>query len=227
MKIPFKLGDKTFYLNQYTTFQEKEILLLDGFDIHTCEAVFDILNFSDYKDLSQAEKKIILFKFREISLGDDVQIQFICEKCKLHNDSILEASDFIKPAIRNDSDIKKIIRNVTDYNLHEYCDIDIDDLDIKEYEELKQRIKDNQLQVNFIKTTKCIKCQTEKNFDLSSMKYIIEIMSDDNLMSLYKSYNNLVFFGKYSKLDIDSMYPFERTILIGLLNKTQEDLTNK
>ena len=51
-------------------------------------------------------------------------------------------------------------------------------------------------------------------------------MSEDSLMTLYKSYNHLVFFGHYSKQDIDDMLPFERVIFIGLLNKTKEDLSN-
>jgi hypothetical protein len=31
-------------------------------------------------------------------------------------------------------------------------------------------------------------------------------------------------FGKYNKRDVDSLYPFERTILIGLINKTREEI---
>ena len=57
--------------------------------------------------------------------------------------------------------------------------------------------------------------------------YIIEIMSDDTLMSLYKSYNFLIYFGHHTKEGVDSMYPFERSIFIGLLNKTKEDLEEK
>jgi hypothetical protein len=50
-------------------------------------------------------------------------------------------------------------------------------------------------------------------------------MSEDSLMSIYQTYNDLTFFGKYTKQDIDTLYPFERTILISLLNKTREDMT--
>ena len=49
-------------------------------------------------------------------------------------------------------------------------------------------------------------------------------MSEDSAASMYQTYNDFVFHGKYSKLDIDSMYPFERTILISLLNKTIEEM---
>ncbi len=224
MKIPFKLGDKTFYLNQYTTYQEKEILLLDSFDICDADAILNVLNFIEIGALSLNEKKLLLYKFREISLGDEVNISFVCEKCKQGNDGVIEACNFIVPPKRNDSDISKIFQEVTEDNLYLYTDIDLNELDILEYEKFKQRIIDNQSKINFVKTAKCLKCGTLKEFDLSSLKYIIEIMSDDTLMSLYKSYNNLIFFGHYSKEDIDGMYPFERNILEGLMNKSKEDL---
>ena len=46
-------------------------------------------------------------------------------------------------------------------------------------------------------------------------------------MSIYRTYNDMCMFGNYNKKDIDSLYPFERTILIGLINKTREDMKTK
>jgi len=224
MKIPFEIGGCTLYLEQYNTFQEKEILLLDSFEVHSVDAVFDILNFNCPEGLTQDEKKIILYKFREISLGDEVNVKFICEECGQGNDGILEAGNFIIEPERNDLDIKKINQIIQEDNLQDYVDINLDELPIIEYEKLKKRIQQNQSKINFIKSAFCLKCKKERKFDLSSLKYIIEIMSDDTLMTLYKVYNQMIFFGHYSKLDIDSMYPFERSVLIGLLNKTKDDL---
>lgn len=224
MNIPFEIGGKTFSISPYTTAQEKEILLASSFEVNDVEKIFDILNFKPEVELTDDEKKAILYKFREVSLGDEIDIKFVCDACGQGNDGILEASNFVKPGKRNDPDIKKIVQTFTEDKMHEYVDIDVDDLDIDEYEKLKQRIIDNQIEIDFIKECKCLKCGTHKKFDMSDTKYIIDVMSEDTLMTLYKSYNFLIFFGKYTKLDIDSMYPFERSIFIGLLNKTKEDL---
>lgn len=227
MRIPFEIGDKKFLLTPYNTNQEKEILLLSSFGIDDFERVFEILNFKTEYELSENEKKIIIYKYRDISLGDEVDIKFNCDNCKSGNDAVLEASNFIIPNIRNDENIKKLNISVTDENIQEFVlDVDVDELDIQEFEELKQQVKDNQIEFDFIKSTKCLKCGHEKLFDLSPNKYIFEIMSDDTLMSLYKSYNFMIFFGHYSKEDIDKMLPFERSIFIGLLNKVKEDLAS-
>ena len=68
-------------------------------------------------------------------------------------------------------------------------------------------------------------CRTSNFFNIGSPKYIIEQLSDHTLMTLYKTYNNMMMFGNLTKTDIDNMYPFERTIFIGLITKTKEDMT--
>lgn len=225
MKIPFNIGNKKFFLDQYKTHQEKDILIMLSFDIIDFDSIFKILNFKTNYELSDDEKKLILYKFREISVGDEVNIKFVCE-CGQVNENVLELNNFIQESKRNDSDIKKLNKKVTDDNLHDFLvnDINTDELDIDEFEELKERIKQNQIHINFNKTSKCLKCNKLKLFDLSDTKYIMEIMSDDTLMTLYKTYNYLIFFGKYSKTDIDNMLPFERSIFAGLVNQTREDL---
>lgn len=224
MKVPLELNGKTFLISPYTTYQEKKILLSSSFDIQDFDRIFEILDFTSEHELTDDEKKVILYKFREVSLGDEIDIKFTCDNCGQGNDGVLEANTFAKPGKRNDPDIKKMQGKVTEDNMQDYVDFDVDELDIDEYEALKQRIIDNQTTISFIKECRCLKCGTFKKFDLSSPKYIVEIMSDDTLMTLYQSYNFMVFFGKYSKSDIDKMYPFERSIFIGLLNKTKEDL---
>lgn len=225
MKIPVQLSKK-YYIEPYNTFKEKELLLLSSFEVDDIGTVFDILGFEHSDELSEDEQRVLLYKYREISLGDEIQVKFKCDNCKKANETSITANNFIVLPKRNDKFVKKIAKEVTDDNLQEFVDIgmDVDDLDVSDFEELKQKVKDNQLQFNFIKECSCIHCGTKKRYDLSSIKYIIEIMSDDTLMTLYKTYNAMIFFGHYSKEDIDKMYPFERSIFIGLLNKTKEDL---
>jgi len=223
MKIPFEIGPKKFLIEPYRTYQEKDILLASSFGVTDFDRIFEILNFRTTEDLSDDEKKAILYKHREISLGDEIDVKFKCT-CGQGGDGVLQANNFVIPAARNDLDVKKMNIPVLDSTLQMFVQDDVLELDIEEYNLLKKRVQDNQVSFDFIRSVKCMKCGAEKKFDLSSPEYIIEIMSDDSLMTLYKSYNFLTFFGHYSKEGIDSMYPFERSIFIGLLNKAKEDL---
>jgi hypothetical protein len=89
---------------------------------------------------------------------------------------------------------------------------------------LMQKVKDNQVKYDFVKNCACIKCKSYNTFYIGDIKYILESLSEDTLMSMYRTYNDMCMFGNYNKKDIDSLYPFERTIMIGLINKTREDM---
>lgn len=225
MKIPFSIGKKEFLLEPYTTAIEKEILLASSFEITKLDLILDILGM-DASGLTENEMKVLLYKYREISNGDEIDMKFKCTKCGQGNDGVIQANSFITEPLRDDKDIKKLNYDCDDNNINEFLvnDIDIDNLDIQEYEDLIKRINDNQVKFDFSKKVTCLKCGHLNTFDIGDNSYIIEIMSDENLMSLYKTYNFLIFFGKYSKEGIDSMYPFERSIFMGLLNKTKEEL---
>lgn len=224
MKIPFKISDQTFEIKPYTTEVEKNILLLVTMDNVSLDIALDTIGAENFQHLTDDQKKVLLYKYRELSIGDEVDIRFKCDKCGTPNETVIQATDFIIHPSRNDDDVKKLDVEVNDETIQEFVDIDVDELDIDEYEEVLSRVKENQEKINFFKECKCIACSTPKIFDMSDEKYILDIMSEDNLMSLYKTYNHLIFFGNYSKIDIDSMYPFERTVFTGLLNKTKEEL---
>jgi hypothetical protein len=224
MKVSFNIADKSFEIKAYNTFTEKELLLMSSFGETDLEKALRVLEFEADHDLSEDEMKAILYKHREVSIGDEVNVKFKCDNCTSGSDGVLSASNFVIEPKRNDSDVKKLMKKVTDENLCDFVDIDVDELYVDEFEELKHRVIENQVKFDFIKSCNCLRCGHPKKFNMGEPSYIIEIMSEDTLMTLYKSYNHLTFFGNYTKQDIDSMYPFERTIFIGLLDKTKEDL---
>lgn len=227
MKIAFNIGEKSFSIEPYRTHQEKDILLLSSFNVDDIDKVLEVLNFKTEYALSDDEKKLILYKHREISIGDEVNTKFKCKECGQGNETTITASGFIIDSIRNDGDVRKINKEVLDENLHEFVDIDVDELDILDFDILKNRVQENQIKIDFIKKNECLKCKAEHLFDIGQTKYIIEIMSEDDLMSLYKTYSSMIYFGHFTKSDIDSMYPFERSVFVGLLNKIKEDLAKK
>lgn len=51
----------------------------------------------------------------------------------------------------------------------------------------------------------------------------MDLICNTSLATLYNTYSNMKYYGKYSTFEIDSMIPFEREIYFGLLNKIKED----
>jgi replicative superfamily II helicase len=230
-KFPVELNNRKLLISPYNTEKEKDLLIMSSFEIYNIDEVLRILGIKKkiIRTLSENEKKVLLYKFREISVGDEINIKFKCTECKSPNESVISCGDLIIKS--NESKCKYLIKQldeeVSDENIHEFLDIskeEIDNLDLDEYEDLIETIKSSQTKYNFIKKCACMKCKKENNFYIGDIKYIIESLSEDTLYSIYRTYNDMCMFGNYNKRDIDSLYPFERTILIGLINKTKEDM---
>lgn len=226
IKVPITIYSKTYWLSPYTSQQEKDILIMLSFEVRDINKYLDVLGFYDYKDLSLIEKKLILWKLREISLGNEVNIKYTCDKCSQYVETTLQADNFITPGLRDDPQIKKLSKEVNDDTLHEFVDVpqsDLDNLDLNRYEALTQVVRDNQIEIDFIREATCLSCSAVKPFDMSSTEYILDSLSDENLSSIYRVYSHLTYFGNYTKDDIDKMYPFERTIFIGLLHSIKNE----
>ena len=226
-KYPIDINGKKFSIQPYNTEKEKDILIMSSFEIYDIDEILRVLGLGDeiINKLTHKEKKVVLFKFREISVGEELNIKFKCTNCQQQQDGFFSISGIITKS--GDLTYKQLDKEVTDENLHEFVDIseeEILNLELNEYENLLQKVKDSQVNYNFTRICKCIKCKQENYFSIYDDKYIIESLSEDTLMSLYKTYNDMCMFGKYSKRDVDSLYPFERTILIGLINKTREEI---
>lgn len=228
-KYPVYINDKKLLIEPYTTEREKDLLIMSSFEIYDLDEILRVLGVKKKvrNNLSENEKKVLLYKFREISVGDEINIKFRCLDCKYPNETAISCSGSIIEPIEKDSSIKLIDKEITDDNIYEFIDLtqdEIDNLDIEEYEKLLKRVKDAQVQYNFVRKCECLKCGKKNSFYIGDIKYIIESLSEDTLMSIYRTYNDMCMFGNYNKKDIDSLYPFERTILIGLINKTREDM---
>lgn len=216
------------YITAYDTKKEKELLVyLMSNDVPDIDDAFFILadNIScDVSKLTTLEKKAILFNLRAISIGEGIECKFKCNNCKQVNDTVMDISDIIEGVTSDE--INDCYEELTDDTLHKFVNVDVDDLSLEEYDELFSFVDEKRVKFNFIRKIKCLKCGSDTSFDVSDNKYIIESLSEDSLMSIYQTVADLVYYGKYSKLDVDSMLPFERTIFVGLLNKTTEKLSS-
>ena len=230
-QYPFQLNSKKILIKPYTTETEKDLLIMSSFEIYDMDEILRVLGLEEnlIKELTENEKKVLLYKYREISIGDEITMKFKCSHCKQPNEGIIDCKIFIENEEINHK-YKQLDEIPSDENLHLFVNTtkeELENLDLDEYENLLKDVENSQIKYNFAKSCKCIKCKKDNIFDISNIKYILESLSEDTIMSIYRTYNDMCMFGNYNKKDIDSLYPFERTILIGLINKTREDMKTK
>ncbi len=222
----FEYSGKKIPIVPYTTLIEKDILIITSIDENPeYDTVLAILGLDEetINSLTEYEKIVVLYEFRKISVGEEIPLKYKCKHCQQVNEINLNIENNIKNNDIKNTLIKDAFKPFKEEEIEDFLTEDISEMDIDEYEILVQEIKDSVTQFNFIKSVPCIKCTKSNNIDITDN--LLDNMSEDSLMSIYQTYNDLNFHGSYTKQDIDSLYPFERTILIGLLNKTREELS--
>jgi len=218
-----KYNDRHIILKPYNTVTERDILLYTAGD-YDFESLMEILKPYitmkgpvTYENLSHVEKLNILLELRNGSVGEAFPFIKKCSKCEKSYETEVQFTDVIKEGnLRDFKGFKLHEAFSTDYN--DYVDFDIDELDVDIYDELTKYIDDNKTKFNFIASTKCDYCRHTNYIEITE-KQLIENLSEDTLAGFYQSITNLVYHGKFSKLDIDSMLPFERSLYITLVNE--------
>jgi len=232
INLIYEYADKKFSIRPYCTSQEKDLLLLGTIDECNLDSALLICGLSNEVviTLTDEEKLAFLYKFREISVGAEVDVKFKCRYCNSRNENSINIENIIIPPtleLTDDLNIKDCFKELTDANITDFLTVEnIDELDIDEYELLTSIVGNHITTFDFKKPCSCQKCTKINLIELNSVDFVLSIMSEDSLISLYQTYNDMIYFGKYSKQDVDTLYPFERTILLGLLNKTLEDISN-
>lgn len=227
MKIPFKDFGYTIKIEPYTVAQEKELLFLDTYypeyDDDILDAALDILKLDSkiYSKLSHDEKVILLYKYREVSVDEKFAIRCVCSSCGMPIETEVSVSNIVNRAELKSEfvrDLKRLPEDEEDFQknfLTKYEDLDIDI-----YENIYENISKYQTVNNFIRKFKCLSCSHESYIDLNSNKMVISSLSEASIESIYNFYENLIFTGKWSKKDIDSLLPFERVIFSSLYNES-------
>ena len=227
MKIPFKDFGYTIKIEPYTVAQEKELLFLETyypeFDDDILDAAQDILKVDSkiYSKLSHDEKVILLYKYREVSVDEKFAIQCVCPSCKMPIETEVNITNIVNKAeLKSDfvRDLKRLPENEEDFQNNFL--INYEDLDIDTYENIYENISKYQTTNNFIRKFKCLSCSHESYINLNSNKMVISSLSESSIESIYNFYENLIFTGKWSKKDIDSLLPFERVIFSSLYNES-------
>lgn len=219
-----KYGDKEFFLSPFNTLQEKNILLYANED-ESLDIILKILkdNIKTTEDifkLSTNEKKALLYKLREISVGENINIRYKCSGCKKTTETAFSVVDVIEgDGVKNFDDIdlfEAYSEEPEDYFINKEI---IEELDVNKYDEVIGYILKNKVNFNFSKKCSCVMCGYEDLIRIDKPKFLLDNMSESDISTIYRVTSELIFNSHYTKQDIDGMLPFEREVFIGLLNQ--------
>ena len=189
-----------------------QLILVDNNDL-----IFDnICRKLKIQDYSIENKFVIIYKLREFSYGDSININYKCKNCKKAMTGEISISNII-------SHENVILENEINKDFYNTKELDIEKLKITDaikffnkeintaddafelYRELISRIPN----YNNVKTNRCIFCNEENEFNLFNKKFCIETLTEYKPLDFIKMYQMLVFNG-FSIKDIDELYPYER-----------------
>lgn len=223
MKKVLKYNGKKISLLPYNTLIERDLLLYTAGD-YDFNSLMDIVKDHiiveepyTFDSLSYDEKKNILLELRHGSVGEVFSFIKKCSQCKENYETDVSFNKVLHIGdLKNFKDFILTEAFSSDYN--KYVDFDIDELDIDIYDELIDYIDNNKTHFNFSANSKCIHCNHINTINLTE-KHLIDNLSEDTLPNFYQSIASMVYYGHYSKLDVDSMLPFERSVYLSLLNE--------
>lgn len=233
MRIPVKTLNKIYYIEPYTTKQEKDALLVSQLVDDRVLALDEVLRIFKFEEsnkikisnLTLDEKKYLLYLYRAFSVGDVVKITFKCNVCNYASTNNLKVDSFSDGAVNFDKTIKQLHYAPNEDNLDDFLTVaykkkhnikDIYELDADEFEQILNAVKKSQIKIDFNKKTKCSNCSADQTVNCGDISFILDNVSEMSLSSVYEVYSNLVENG-YSKLDIDTLIPFERGVLIQIM----------
>ncbi len=217
-KVPFNfLEERMNSLTKITTSQEREALLVD--DDEDIRKILQIM--TDLIPINDLEAELFLLKIREISVGEDIDYIMTCSDCQTMNNFKVNVSDCWDLSINSYENeeypvglftsLESIINNTI-----------LEDMSLIEISKLEEFLNEQNDKIYdpFITKT-CRKCDASMLIHVDARA----VISNSNLSELYKDYINISMFTNNGKLDIDSLYPFEREIFVNLISDKMKDDT--
>ncbi len=201
------LEDKLNSLKKYTTYQEKEALLLED-DASFSETVAIL---SDITPINELEAVAMIFKLREISVSDIIELTQTCPHCNYPDIHQIEIKEFFNFKSTLDIPIG-LFENIDDIINTSYTN----DLILSEYIRIEEELEQQNTKVFRPYVFKyCKRCSSQLKFDVHPKS----IISKSGPSNIFKEYMNLTFYSSMNKKDVDDMFPYEREIFLNLLKE--------
>jgi len=206
------LKNRLSKIGRYNSKKEKEALMMEE---ENMIEIFDVLfPDSEIKPLNEIEAGAFILKGRENSVDEILDLMQECS-CGVMNEISIEIQDLFNFDI--DTKIENLPIGLFDTveEISEY----VDDLNLGDYNNLTEIIYENNQKI--FNVSREIKCRVCGNV-MPVVIYPKNFISKNSISGIYDEYFKLSFFTNVTKHDIDEMYPFERSIYIGLLKKQLE-----
>ena len=205
-------------LNQYTTHQEKNVLLKNLDKTYSASEISRMLG---AEPISEFEAFAFIFKMREISVSDILELTHSCDSCGYQ--------DFIHYSIpemffQYEDDIDNTIPIGLYDSVDDLNDENINNMTIDEYNGIESIIYNNNLKIfNPEISITCKKCGITHKTSIGPL----DIVSKFSISNIYEQYSDISYYSSMTKYDTDNMYPFEREIFMGLIQKKEDKKEGK
>nr|DAS39313.1 MAG TPA: hypothetical protein [Caudoviricetes sp.] len=191
------------------------------------------------ENISEDLKLACLLKVREISNGGDCHLKYKCPKCKRVTESVIMLEDmldfslfdkierFRDAKLKDLGDLNLDLENIENVKMSEVFDYFEERPQLQNLEDVKDLTLS--LKARFPKFkhdmhSRCVLCGFENLVNVDR-QFVIKSLSTHSIAAMYQVYHKLVING-FTKLDVDSMLPFEREIQSGLIDQAVQNLKN-
>lgn len=204
-------------IKPYTSIKEKDTMLMQMSGEKNPVKIAESLG---YHPINRFEAIAMIFKAREVSVSDLIDITLKCSECNHLDMKVVNIPDMFYRGDIDESIEVGLFESLTEIDDEEV----INNLSISEYNEYEQKIFKNNLEIfNPLISLKCSKCNhvSEMTLDPSGL------ISKFSLSNIYEQYLDISYFSHMTKADVDNMYPFEREVFIGLIQKKEDEKNPK
>lgn len=209
-----KLRDKLVKIKRFTSFQEKEALL----ESSSNKDIIKISNILGLNPNNELEAEAMILKAREISVSEVIEVTSDCPVCKKINLYNIDVSTMFFNSKLNSALPEGLFEDLS--QLPEKYSGALEDLDLDEYNKLEDDLLENNKAIfNTIADVSCMFCGEKYKISIDPIGSI----SKFNLTNIYEQYSDITYFSNMTKKDVDDMYPFEREIFMGLIQKKEDD----
>jgi len=209
-----KFKDKLDNIKRFTSFQEKEALL----ESSGSKNIIKISNILGLSPDNELEAEAMLLKAREISVSEVIEVTSDCPVCKKINLYNIDISTMFFNKNLNPLLPEGLFEDLS--QLPEKYSGALEDLDLDEYNKLEEQLLENNKAIfNPIVDVSCMFCGEKYKISIDAISSI----SKFNLTNIYEQYSDITYFSNMTKKDVDDMYPFEREIFMGLIQKKEDE----
>lgn len=189
------------------------------------------------ENLPEDLKLACLLKVREISNGGDCHLKYKCPKCNRVTESVIMLEDmldfslfdkierFRDAKLKSLGDLKSLeLEKIKMSEVFDYFEQRPDLKNMEDVKDLTLSLKARFPKFKHTLTSRCILCDFENLVNVDR-QFVVKSLSTHSIAAMYQVYHKLVING-FTKLDVDSMLPFEREIQSGLIDQAVQNLKN-